>query len=163
MRCVTLCILSILIFVRSGDCVQESGPANSGPLGLGLMVGSPTGLTGKYWLNSAKALALGAGFPFSNEVKFNFHVDYLWHFPLNVQVPGKLPFYLGIGGRIRAVEKPKESTTDFGIRLPLGFEFIAKRMPFDFFVELTPVIVLAPQGEFSVEGGIGGRFRFSAK
>src|SRR3990167_3199816 len=51
---------------------QDSGMA------VGLMLGEPSGASGKYWLDSETAVDGGIGYSFSSA--FIFFADYLWHF-----------------------------------------------------------------------------------
>lgn len=134
----------------------------SGDLMLGLIVGSPTGVSGKYWTSKRGAVDAALGFPFDSDVRFNFHTDYLYHFPISANVPGTLPFYVGAGARLRALDKENSNdNADFGIRVPLGLEFIPSSVPLEFFAEIAPVIVIAPRGDVNLDGGAGIRYKFS--
>src|SRR5690242_4684738 len=49
------------------------------PLGLGVMLGEPTGLNAKYWLSDTRALQFGLAYSFGNYMALLG--DYLFHFP----------------------------------------------------------------------------------
>jgi len=103
-----------------------------------------------------KAFDLGAAWSFQDDGNFHLHVDYLFHnFGYFDVEKGALPFYLGIGGRVRF-----EDDSRVGIRFVLGLEYFLEDWPFGLFVEVAPIIDLAPETEGDVNGGLGARFYF---
>ena len=61
-----------------------------------------------------------APWSFVDEGAFHIHGDYIFHnFNLIRISGGKLPFYYGIGARIKTANK-----TRFGVRVPLGLAYI---------------------------------------
>src|SRR5882762_173043 len=50
---------------------------NTDDLGVGVALGQPMGVTGKYWLTSSSALDGMMGYHFNHN--FDAHADYLWH------------------------------------------------------------------------------------
>jgi hypothetical protein len=120
--------------------------------GAGIAIGNPTGISGKYWLNSRNAVDGELAFPGSNDVYL--HVDYLWHdynaFPKPEQ--GRLPLYYGVGG-FASVDR-------VGPRGVIGIEYIFAKNPFDLFLELAPELNIAPSLGMTLTGGIGGRYFF---
>lgn len=48
-------------------------------LGVGVMVGKPTGVSLKYWLNEDFAIDGGIGASFHHETGLQVHSDLLWH------------------------------------------------------------------------------------
>jgi hypothetical protein len=167
MRKIWIFTLCVILFGLQWGWTQTASVSNttpkSGDLGLGIMLGSPTGVTGKYWLSTITALDGGLGFPFDSDVRLNFNADYLYHFPIHGNIPGFLPFYIGAGARLRALDKERSNDkADFGIRIPLGLEFIPSGVPLDFFAEIAPAIVVAPRGDVGLDGVVGIRYKFSA-
>src|SRR5262245_43461786 len=76
----------------------------NGTFGLGLELGGPFGINGKYFLTDTGALNFGLGedgYGYLDRHGFNIYLDYLWH-PLSLANPPafQLPLYLGVGGRI---------------------------------------------------------------
>src|SRR5262249_33524161 len=79
-----------------GQNQVNGAPINqAGRLGLGAIFGDPTGFTGKYWLSEKAAIDATAAWHFSpDDDRFEFHADYLLHFPLplkGLNLPGQLP------------------------------------------------------------------------
>lgn len=128
-------------------------------LGLGVMAGDPTAVSGKMWLNETSALDAALGWSFVDDGRVYLHVDYLWHsYDLEPEdFDGRLPYYLGVGGRLLAREGHESR---LGVRFPIGLDYVLGDGRFDVFVELAPVFDLAPKTDLSVGGGVGVRFFF---
>ena len=127
----------------------------AGQLGLGLMLGAPTGGTAKYWTKKTQAIDAGVGFS-GNLV---FHADYLWHAWEVLPQPneGKLGGYVGLGGRFRNREK---DSLEFGFRTPLGIAYWVARRPIELFVEIAPVFKVNANSALDLDGLVGLRVHF---
>jgi len=126
--------------------------------GLGIIVGEPTGLSGKLWLGKTTAIDGAVAWSFEGEDAFHLHMDYLLHsFDLIRVDKGKLPLYYGIGGRIKFDE---EDNARVGLRIPVGLEYIFTGERVDIFLEIVPLLDLIPDTDFSLNGGIGVRYFF---
>ena len=145
-RAIVLC----LIFVSSAVSAQDSG------FGAGVMLGEPTGLSGKAWVSRQNAIDMGLAYSFRNRGYFHVHGDYLWHFPDVIRSEERFPLYVGIGGRL-AVGK---GSGIFGVRIPFGIAYWLRSAPIEIFLEAAPIVDLAPATELSGNGGIGARFFF---
>ncbi len=129
-----------------------------GDQGLGLVAGSPIGLTYKYWYSRTMAVDAGLGAIGGN---FAFYATHLWHdfslLPKPASWDGQLPFYFGVGTRVRFTSDPR-----FGVRTIVGTSFIHSRKPFEIFGELGPFIRLTPDVGVSIDGGVGFRYYFKS-
>jgi hypothetical protein len=154
-------ILALLLL-----CLVAAGTARAegGPFGLGLIVGSPTGLSGKVYFNKANALDFAVGEALASERGFHVHVDYLWHPVMLTQDEAFfLPLYLGLGGRILSRDSHEGSNLHFGVRAPVGILFDFKRVPIDVFLELALVVDLVHEHDDDVldlNAGAGIRYYF---
>jgi hypothetical protein len=129
--------------------------ALAGNVGLGVMAGEPTGLSLKVWSGSRTAFDAAAGWSIDKGDWIYVHGDYLWHrYELDVE-EGSLPFYFGIGARVLLHEGDDSKV---GVRVPLGLDYLFENHRFDIFIEVAPIIDLAPDTEFDVSGGIGARY-----
>ncbi len=117
--------------------------------GLGLEVGEPTGLNGKWFLSKSGALDFGVGWVYSHYYYgdgAHLYVDYLWHPTSLVSAPGfELPFYVGVGLRYWDFHYCYQRVCDYGgsaigLRIPVGISFDFNRVPLDIFLQLVPVI-----------------------
>jgi hypothetical protein len=132
--------------------------AAGGNFGLGIIVGEPTGISGKLFLSNTNALQFAAAWSFSGDTEFHLQGDYLMHFPNVIKVEkGKLPLFAGLGGRIRFRD---HADNKVGLRIPVGLAYHFANAPFDVFGEIVPILDLAPDTDFEMEGAIGARFYF---
>src|SRR5690606_19289039 len=124
--------------------------SGGGPLGLGILLGDPTGFTGKYWMDQRSAADFGLAFDFGDY--FVIYGDYLYHFPGALGAASKfakeLTPYVGIGGMIAfsSHDHPHrhhdhdgffhdtDSSVGLGIRIPFGIEWRPSDAPIGVFV-----------------------------
>ena len=152
---------------------SSSSPSHGGgPLGLGIVLGEPTGLSAKYWLTSKHSLDFGLGYSFNSFIFV--YADYLFHFPgafgASSQFVAQLNPYIGIGGifmgsTASSGTRGRYFTSDgssagVGMRLPLGIEWTPGEPPLGIFIELVPGLGIIPSTFGFVEGGIGVRYYF---
>jgi len=144
-----LCVLTAMMLC-SAVAAQDSG------FGLGVIVGEPTGLSGKLWIGSSTAIDGAVAWSFGNKSTLYLHADYLFHnFDLFKVEKVKVPVYFGIGSRIKF-----EDNSKVGVRIPVGIDYILTGTPLDIFLELVPLLDLAPSTEFGFNGAIGIRYLF---
>ena len=135
---------------------QLNTKAQDKNFGLGIILGEPTGVSAKLWTSSSNAFDFAAAWSFKGDGHLLLQADYVWHiFNLIPVSSGKLPFYVGIGGRIIFADDPL-----IGARVPLGLDYLFADAPVDIFVELVPILDLAPETDFDFGGGIGARYWF---
>ncbi len=126
--------------------------------GIGVIAGEPTGITAKYMLDDESAIDAGIGWETSGDNEFHIYGDYLYHMYDLIKVPhGKLPLYFGVGARF--IDRDKKDDK-FGVRIPVGIEYLFENISLGAFLELVPVLELTPDTDFDLEGGIGIRFFF---
>jgi len=134
----------------------EAANAQSGKFGVGIIAGEPTGLSLKYKLSQNNAIDAAAAWSFLKEAAFHVHADYLFHdYSLINVTKGRLPFYYGIGARLKLSEKSR-----VGVRIPLGLAYEFANSPVDIFLEVVPLLDLAPSTELNLNGAVGVRFYF---
>jgi hypothetical protein len=115
--------------------------------GLGLELGAPTGVTGKWFFAGDRALDFGAGnvFNYLNRAGLHVYGDYLFHpTSLASNESFELPFYIGVGGRIWSFRdtgvSPTNDAVAFGVRVPIGISFDFNTIPLDVFGQVVPVL-----------------------
>jgi len=130
--------------------------AQHDPLGIGIVVGEPTGISLKYWTGSTTAIDGAAAWSFNHGGSFYVHADYLWHhFEIIDISEGKMPLYYGIGAKLVLADD-----AILGVHIPLGISYIFEEAPLDVFLEIRPGINLIPATKFDMGGGIGIRYYF---
>ena len=135
-----------------------SAGAQVSHFGLGIIVGEPTGVDAKWFLNETNAIEGALAWSLSNDNNFHIQVDYLYHqYDWIKAKKGRLPVYFGLGGRIEFRQNQDDL---IGLRIPVGIAYEFADAPFDLFGEIVPLLDLFPDTDFSLEGAIGARFWF---
>lgn len=163
LRLMMICVLAVGI--AGADAMFDASSSEARPrptrkksnfkanktFGLGIMLGAPTGLSGKYFLGPDTALDFGVGtiYEYRNRRGFHAHVDFLWHPVSLVSAPAfELPLYFGVGGRLLRgdycynydngrCDYYYDDYAALGVRGPLGIAFDFNRVPLDVFLELA--------------------------
>jgi hypothetical protein len=146
----------MMIVVLGGLIFPSCLAAQDRGVGLGIILGQPTGVSFKVWTARNQAFDVAVAWAFDREEAIHVHADYLFHnFRLFRVEKGQFVLYYGIGGRIKA-----ESRTRFGIRIPIGLSYLFEDAPLELFFELGPIMDLAPSTLFRMTTGIGIRYYF---
>lgn len=125
-------------------------------LGLGVMLGEPTGISAKMWKSDKIAYDAGLAWAFTNNSYLHLHADYLIHKNDLIKIDKfTIPFYYGLGARIGFGDEFR-----LGARIPVGVEYFFGDKKFDAFCEIVPVLDLLPGTGFGVGGAIGLRYNF---
>ncbi|MBI2437394.1 MAG: hypothetical protein HYV36_01070 [Lentisphaerae bacterium] len=159
-RVVTIVLLTVSVGLAAGRA--EDG------VGLGVILGEPTGISVKKWISPEQAIDAAAAWSFSENDSFQFHADYLIHkFGVLKTDPavGRLPVYFGVGGRLKLKNQDNgrgRNNNDalFGIRIPFGVSFSFAKAPVDLFAEIVPILDVVPDTDLSLNWAIGARFYF---
>lgn len=185
----TLACLAALLFVTIAAETADARPrparrrksnfqANK-TFGLGLILGSPTGLSGKYFVGPSTAIdfAVGGIGCCRGRRGVEVHADFLWH-PVSLasEKPFELPLYVGIGGRFYSYEwrhgDHYHDGAALGARFPVGISIDMNNVPLDIFVELALVAdLIVNHDDFNdsfdrdglyvdVDGAVGLRYYF---
>jgi hypothetical protein len=152
LRSIPLVVLMALLMCGS-VLAQDNG------FGLGIIIGEPTGLSCKGWTGSRSAIDFAVAWSFEREAAVHLHGDLLWHnFGAVEAERGDINFYYGIGGRVKF-----EDDGRVGVRVPLGLGYIFDSAPLDFFLEIVPILDLAPKTDFGLNAAMGMRYYFGKK
>lgn len=144
---------SLILIIMFVVCLPSWGK----DLGLGVSVGSPTGLNGKYWLGGDRAVDGGLGFSLFGHSRFSIHSDYLIHnegaFFFNDVHP--LDLYYGLGGRMKFADD-----INLGVRIPVGLVHRLEQGDADVFGEVAPIVNLTSSFGIELNLLFGGRYYF---
>lgn len=160
--------LFVLVLTVSSFAVK----AQSSGFGLGLMIGDPTGVSGKLWLSDGdRALDFGLAWGVYGRY-VHVHADYLFHNNSLITVSkGTLALYYGPGVRVRSWsggrywnrgkwEDYDGSRLGVGARFPVGLDYMFEGAPVDVFLEVVPSLDLVPSTAFDFDAAIGARYWF---
>jgi hypothetical protein len=174
LRTALLPLLLVALFVGDADARRNRRGGgrryvSNGQFGVGLELGSPFGLNGKYFLSPDGALNFGAGangYYRGDRDGLHLYLDYLWH-PISLANPAEfqLPFYIGIGGRLWNFNDANDDAVAIGVRVPVGIAFDFNNVPLDIFLQITPTLDFFSgyndNVDFQLDGSIGIRFWFN--
>lgn len=148
--------------------------------GLGLMLGEPTGITGKYWITSRNAIDFGLGFGYGRYYDrpcdkwgcyggyrgASINVGYLWHPSVLVRGQAELVWHVGVGGRAWFWDygdrySERSGFLDVAARVPIGLDLMFNNPGFlEIYVEIAPSLYLFHGPYLGFEGSLGIRFYF---
>jgi len=167
------CALLLAALAFGATAPARASDIGSGrPFGLGIILGDPTGISGKWYISSEHAIDFGVGAGWMGGHSLHIHADYLFHFMLVNHSAFDLPLYLGVGPTFAfwygdyhdRYWGPGDYWGDdrfgLGVRVPFGISFQFNAVPLDLFLEVAPALALLPGIGFFVEGGLGLRFWF---
>ena len=144
-------VVLVLLSLSISSYSQDHG------FGIGMIVGEPTGISIKGWLNATSAVDGGLAWSFVKGSSFHIHADYLLHSFDVFKSTERIPLYYGIGGRIKV---SNSGQSRLGARGVIGLGYIFSTAPIDLFFEVAPILELAPETDLSINAGLGARFYF---
>lgn len=144
-------VLALIVFVATAEAFA------GGNLGIGAMVGNPTGLNAKYWLSKSNAVDGGMAFSLGKHSRFSLHSDYLFHNEGALVFNDKHPldFYYGLGGRMKFADD-----IEIGVRFPLGLAHRFENDQADIFGEIAPIVDFIGRTGLDVHLAVGARYYF---
>jgi hypothetical protein len=155
----------LIALALASICVGFAAAAHPDGLGLGLMAGEPDGFSAKLWTSPHVALDAGLGYSWWDYDALQIHGDVLFHtHNLIDREDGYLPFYIGVGARVKLANDayPKPYPSRVGLRIPFGLEYVFTGAPVGIFFELVPILDLTGQTGFSWNSAVGIRYYFSS-
>ncbi len=152
--------------------VASAAPSEIGnprPFGLGIQLGTFSGLTGKHYLNGRRnaidfAVGTAYGGTFRNSI--HAHVTYHEHFTELTSGNGvSIPWRLGIGGWINAgsnwvFPQYRDEGLIVGVRVPVGLDFDLEDVPVQFYAEIAFDLSIVPGISAGLDGSVGVRYYF---
>ncbi len=123
---------------------------------IGVIMGVPTGLSAKYWMNKRTALDAGVALNLFEDESVEFYGDYLFNIAAPEVQGGRLPLYIGLGPTFGLGDED----FSFGGRVPVGAQYLVPNGRLTFFAEVAPIVEFVPDSDFEVSGGGGVRLAF---
>lgn len=144
--------------LKATTASESSGITRAkGTFGIGVVLGEPTGVSGKYWLSEQTAIDGAFGYSFGD--RFRVSLDYLVH--TNAFEAPEFPLYYGVGGAISGdrgyIAKSRSGDFALGVRGVVGVSYLFKRAPLDAFLEIAPIVFIAPPLGLSIDFCFGIR------
>jgi hypothetical protein len=138
---------------------MPSNPAD-GPMGIGVFLGQPTGITFEMDLSPASWLDFKAAWDLSggnSGFSILLQGNYEYAFPGMITM-GEESFtpFVGAG----AMVKVYDGGVGLGARVPAGVSYRFRTVPLELFIELGLDVDLVPATDIGFSGGLGARYRF---
>ena len=149
------------------DTKGEPGrPVDKGTLGVGIVLGEPTGICAKLYLKDDQAVQAAVGSAFVSG-GLQAHADYVFHpWILQDRDTYVLPAYVGPGVRVIDYDAPAggQRHVALGLRGVAGLLFDFKNVPLDAFVEVAGILEYdfgkGAGGGVALNVGAGARYYF---
>lgn len=159
LRISALALLTLLISADS-NAAPVRQPSS---LGLGLMIGSPLGVSGKYWLGGSDAIDVGLGLG----PGLRLQGSYLWGLSQLLSNPrdAQLDLYVGVGAMVgggigycgwygRGWGYHRCGGGFIGGRVPIGIDLRLKQAPLSLALEIAPGIAIGPNHSGALVDGL---------
>lgn len=129
------------------------------PFGAGVILGSPTGFSARYWLNDENSIDLSTGWSIVGSSKFYLYSDFLFSRNGILEVQGE-PFDLFFGGGlgVRSRSGRADGELVFGPRLPIGASYEFEEPNLEVFAQAAINLGIIPSTDWYLDAGIGVRF-----
>lgn len=130
---------------------------------LGVVLGAPTGLSGKVGLGGNRSVDGVLAYSFADDLTLEFHADYLVEniHAFHINAPSPIMLYFGIGGRVAVIDKGRhDGDLSIGPRIPVGVNYKMVNPNLEFFGEIALDVDVIPDTNADAEAGVGLRYRF---
>ena len=171
-RRILLHILTATALCTFHAALAETAEAQSvshggGDFGLGLIIGDPTGINGKYFLSPEIAIDGSLGFSFIGRDHIQLNADFLWHFGIQRWSAVSLDLYLGVGPILGIVDHDDRRGRNYGdgglwigARGPFGASLSFNSVPIDIFLEIAAALWLVQDVDLDLDAAVGVRYWF---
>lgn len=152
MRLVTCFIVLICTNLASANEAQ-----------LGVILGSMTGISGKYDLGGDRAIDAALAYSVDGNYGLSLHADYLFNKARTFAIGEASPFsmYYGIGGRLISIRSYADyGKTRVGLRAPVGAYYRTADPRLEIFGEVAAILDFVPRTDVFIDVGLGVRFIF---
>lgn len=150
-------VLAIAAPARADPDDESTRSADKGTLGVGIILGEPTGICAKLYIKDDQAIQGAVGSAFIGG-GIQLHADYVFHpYILQTRPSFVLPVYFGPGLRVIDYTDGRDSSSfAIGARLVGGLLFDFKTVPLDAFIEVAGVL------EYEFKDGAGAGIKLNA-
>jgi hypothetical protein len=160
-------IVIMLLLISAPESYSYSPKGKN--LGIGIMLGEPTGFTLKLWTQKDIAFAFSVGNSYLGRLRIG--MDYLWHFNafnsnvVNLYAGPGIAVGIGESGGWWYKDKNKvwyQENNEFGLgaRGVMGMNIVPRNSPFEIFGEFGLMLGFLPGTYTNFEGSVGIRFYF---
>ncbi|HEX7673778.1 MAG TPA: hypothetical protein VF412_06390 [Bdellovibrio sp.] len=129
---------------------------------LGVVIGDPTGISGRFGLDNAHSLEGAFAYSFGHYEGTEIHGTYLWDHARSFKTTeGPINMYYGLGARMIFINHgDHDGDIALGARAPLGVLYNFNNPNIEVFAELALALDIVPSTDVDLDIGIGLRVRF---
>jgi len=140
--------------------VYRSAERQGGPFGLGVSIGTPTGITGRLWFSQDSALQFSVGGNIGEKGSLTGSMDYIVALDHLSEADGNYhtTTYLGGGVGFDTIFDRSDSSLFFGPRLVGGASLSVPTLPIDIFIQIAPTLFVVEDLTWSMGGQIGAHY-----
>ena len=154
-------LLGCVVMLAPSEASAQRGGKAGGDFGLGLILGDPTGVTGKHVLSASNAIDWAVGFGTINGRHLHVHADYLWEWELYRWPSAAMNLHAGVGPKLGFRDRRNNDDVFLlGARGPVGLNWRFTKAPFDVFIEIAAGLWIVENVDFDLDAAIGGRYWF---
>ncbi|MGE3262124.1 MAG: hypothetical protein AB7K68_10120 [Bacteriovoracia bacterium] len=131
-----------------------------GGTGVGVVLGSPNGVTARHWIDDQQSIEGSAGWAITKS-RFQLNTNYLWNQPGMVLIGDeKIDLFFGLGLSLRSKSGTADNEVVFGPRLPVGLAYEFANPDIELFTQAAVNVGLIPSSDIYFDANIGVRFYF---
>jgi hypothetical protein len=150
-------LLSLSLATLSSASAFAQAP---GTTGVGVVVGSPNGLTARHWINEENSVEGSLGWALSDS-RFQVNVNYLWNRANLIHIGEEnFDLFFGAGLGLRTKSGKQNGEVVFGPRLPVGVAYTFVDPNLELFAQAALNVGIIPSSDVYVDGNLGLRFYF---
>ena len=157
-------LIFLIIFTVSiadaGNLKNKISRTIKGDIGIGIILGEPTGLSFKMFTANERAIDIALAWALKKNQYLRIHVDYLFNENKYLVRKFNLPLSLNYGLGLKLITGTYFTA---GIRFYGGVFHRFKSPDIELFLELVPSMVIIPATEFDMDGAVGFRFYLKRK
>jgi hypothetical protein len=146
-----LLVLSVSVLLLSG-CAFGQKLENNNEVGVGFMLGEPSGLDAQFFWSKRSALDIGVAWSLQDWLMITGD----WQvYNTIADSPPEWKWFYGAGAWIAL---PKSDQGNFGVRVPIGIKYRIPNSIVDIWGKVAPGIRLIPDTRAEIMGGVGVTF-----
>jgi hypothetical protein len=140
--------------------VYTSSERLGGSFGVGVSMGTPTGITGRLWFSRESAVQFSGGGNLGQQGSLTASMDYITALEHLSEEEGNyfITTYAGVGVGFDSLFGPNSSSMAFGPRLVGGASVTLPTLPIDMFIQVSPTIFVVEDLSWSIGGQIGAHY-----
>lgn len=152
MRTRTFIATLVVVLGLVGGAFAQANLESRDEVGLGIVLGEPSGLHGTFYWGQKQAVDVTAAWSFHDWLMLAGDMQFYNYIP---NLPHEWRWFYGVGAYIAV---PSNDQGNFGVRIPLGLKYHFPHSPVDVYGEIVPALKLVPETEALLQGGIGITF-----